>query len=99
MVNRKAVLAVAAGALAAAAIGLGLGGCRTTEAIPVPDTASAAEGQKIFANTCSRCHTTSRLRGHAGRVRTNMGSISSAMRDVKLTDEDVANVKAFIRGL
>lgn len=71
-------------------------GCSPKEK-PVPaDNTAALAGQAKFNSICIRCHRPSALASHAGRITNNMGTIASRMKDVTLTDEEIANLRAYL---
>ncbi len=81
----------------AALIGLVLAGCPTSGTPSNTGvTGSATAGQADFSQTCSACHAASSLVGFQGRITNNMGSINPAMSGITLTDQQVADLKAFI---
>ena len=70
-------------------------------------TGNAAAGQTKYTNSCGGCHalgsfdtTTAAgandLHGKSSSVVNNLGSINAAMTGITLTDQEVADLKAFI---
>jgi mono/diheme cytochrome c family protein len=79
--------------LLAALFLLGLAGCPAAE--PIVDDQVAA-GQAKFNQSCATCHSAASLRGASRFVVNDMGTVTAAMTGVILTDEEVANIKAFL---
>ncbi len=74
-----------------------LAGCPTsTTPSNTGVTGSATAGQAEFSQTCAACHTASALVGFQNRITNNMGTISPAMAGITLTDQQVADLQAFI---
>lgn len=63
---------------------------------PTPVQGDAAAGQTLFAQDCARCHSAASVAGGAALVTNNMGTLNAAMNGITLTDQQVANVKAFL---
>jgi mono/diheme cytochrome c family protein len=77
-------------------VGLSLGatGCPL---IPSPTpTGNAAAGQTLFENQCVQCHTFTFLQDNRSEIVTNLGSLNSATSGITLTDQQVADLKAFL---
>lgn len=55
-----------------------------------------AAGQTTFAALCSTCHAANSLRGRESLIVNNMGTVSSAMAGITLTDQQIADLQAFI---
>lgn len=82
-----------AGSLVAA---LCIVGCGTMGTISTVTDAAAMAGQTTFANDCANCHTASSLKSASGKITNNLGSLSSAMNGITLTDTEVSNLMAYL---
>lgn len=69
-----------------------LSGCTT----PVTTGGDASAGQSKFAASCATCHSAASLKGASSRVVNNLGSLTPAMTGITLTDQEVADIKAFL---
>jgi mono/diheme cytochrome c family protein len=78
--------------IAAASVMVALTGCT----VPSTSGGDATAGAAKFAATCSSCHTAASLRGVSSLVTNNMGSLAPAMAGITLTDQEVADVRAFL---
>ncbi len=70
-------------------------GCPTTTT-PNTTTGNAADGQAKFNSTCAGCHTASTLAGVRDMITNNMGTINAAMSGITLTNQQVADLQAFL---
>lgn len=59
-------------------------------------TADANAGAEKFQATCQRCHTATSIKSEASRITNNMATVSLAMSGITLTDQEVADLKAFL---
>jgi mono/diheme cytochrome c family protein len=59
-------------------------------------TGDPVAGEAKSNATCAGCHTAASLAGHENLIRRNMGLVSPAMAGITLTDQEVADLKAFI---
>ncbi|MCB9857420.1 MAG: cytochrome c [Phycisphaerales bacterium] len=75
---------------------LSIVGCGTMTNVVPTDNAAALAGETTFANDCARCHSASSLKGSAGQIINDLGSLDSAMNGITLTDEEVTNLKAYL---
>lgn len=79
--------------LASVTLALCLTGCVPQDS----STGNAAAGESKFNSSCAFCHSAASLRGAASRVVNDMGSLGiPAMAGITLTDEEVANIRAFL---
>ena len=92
-------------AVTMAALALLLTGCPTNTTPPPGVTGDAASGKTVYDNICAFCHSLGSydtqgfagdLKGHETQVVNNMGSINTNMAGITLTDQQVADLKAFI---
>ena len=90
MVLRKCLagLALAAGCLAVSLAGCGV--------LPGGTTGNALAGATLFNQSCATCHSGASLRGAASRVVNDLGTLAPAMTGIILSDQQVADVKAFL---
>jgi len=78
------------------ALTVGVAGCGAVST-PVPaDNAAAQAGAAKFASACAGCHSASSLRSGAGLIMNDLGSLSSRMSGITLTDAEVADLKAYL---
>jgi mono/diheme cytochrome c family protein len=67
---------------------------------PPPVTGGdSTAGQQDYSQLCTGCHTAASVRGNASRVTNNMGTVDSAMNGITLTDQQVADIQAYLRSL
>jgi PKD repeat protein len=72
-------------------------GSVTVHVLPV---GSAAEGQTLFNQQCIGCHPSAvALKPNADQITNNMGSINPAMNAITLTDQQVADLQAYLNSL
>ena len=95
---RKSWCATAIVIVSAGAMFLSLGGC-PAESLPTGLTGAALAGENTFIGRCQSCHAVSDMRGASLAVVNNMGNVANEMRDITLTNDEVANIKAFIAAL
>jgi mono/diheme cytochrome c family protein len=76
-----------------ASLSLGVGGCPLTPPAIVGD---ATAGETKFNSTCSGCHTATAIAPDRNLIRANMGTINSAMSGITLTNQEIADLKAFL---
>ncbi|HVP11434.1 MAG TPA: hypothetical protein VMV94_09645 [Phycisphaerae bacterium] len=93
--NRRAASALLAVSsalilLAVAACGICLFG--TAPAVTGDPTVGAA----IFDAVCSRCHSVQFIKPFADLLTNNMGDLNPAMKGITLTDQDIADLRAFL---
>jgi hypothetical protein len=74
-------------------VGLMAVGCQST--IPPGNTAALA-GQTKFNESCASCHLAATLVGHESQIVNDLGTVNSAMNGIQLTDEEIANLIAFL---
>jgi mono/diheme cytochrome c family protein len=87
--SKRAIVLLSAAAL----IALGLGGCPT--ATPTGLTGDPTVGLTLFETECIGCHPTSAgLNPNA--VTNNLGTVNPAMIGITLTDQQVADVQAYL---
>ena len=55
-----------------------------------------AAGQATFNARCAQCHTAASLSNNANQITNNLGAINPVMFGITLTDEEVANLRAFV---
>jgi mono/diheme cytochrome c family protein len=92
MTTRKWIISLSL-LFAVATLGLGaIGGCSPATGL----TGDPVAGQTTFTAKCSGCHTAPSLAGNENRIVRNMGTVSVAMAGVTLTDQEVADLKAYI---
>ncbi len=72
---------------------LAAGGCPTT---PGGTTGDAAAGQTLFSQECSGCHTAAALAPARSRITNDLGTINAAMNGITLTDQQVADLQAYL---
>ena len=58
--------------------------------------ASIAAGEAKFNASCDTCHSAASIRGAASRVVNDLGTLTPAMAGITLTDQEVANIRAFL---
>ena len=93
MFKKRSAIATA---IVAMAMSLTLAGCGVS-GNPVPsDNTAAIAGQAKFASACARCHSASSLRSTANLITNNMGTLSGSMSGITLTDQEVADLQAYI---
>jgi mono/diheme cytochrome c family protein len=79
--------------LLAVVAGLNLGGCPTQ---PAAVTGDVTAGQAEFTELCAGCHSAASLAGVANRIVNDLETVSAAMNGIVLTDQEVADLKAFL---
>jgi mono/diheme cytochrome c family protein len=90
---RPALIVTAAAVLSLA----GLGGCPVgANTLPTGVTGTAAAGESTFMDRCAACHSAAGLRSVSGRITNNMGNVAGAMRGITLSDQEVADLRAFL---
>ncbi len=57
---------------------------------------NATAGETDFNTMCAVCHTAATLAGSADSIVTDMGTVNAAMSAITLTDQQVADLKAFL---
>jgi mono/diheme cytochrome c family protein len=78
--------------IALAGLCLGAVGCPVTP----PVVGDAAAGETKFNSTCSGCHTAAAIAPDRNLIRANMGTLNSAMSGITLTNQEVADLKAYL---
>ena len=78
--------------IAAAAALIMFTGCTN----PVTGGGDATAGQAKFTADCATCHSAASLRGASSLVTNDLGTLTPAMSGITLTDQEVANVRAFL---
>ncbi len=76
----------------AALVALGLGGCPG----PTTVTGDVEAGATLFAARCASCHSAAAVAPGRALVTTDLGTIAAAMQGIFLTDQEVADTKAFL---
>jgi mono/diheme cytochrome c family protein len=56
----------------------------------------ATAGQTKFNASCVNCHSAASLRGTASFVTNDLGTLTPAMTGITLTDQEVADVRAYL---
>jgi len=96
MISRS-VLASVGGFAAACLLGFSLGGCPTDGAqLPTDIVGDATAGQTTFTDTCARCHTARSVASTRSRITNDMGTVAYSMRGITLTDQEIADLRAFL---
>ncbi len=68
--------------------------------VTVEAAGDAAAGQALFTQTCIGCHPSpAALKPAANQITNNMGSINPAMNGITLTDQQVADLQAYLNSL
>ena len=75
------------------AILVGLTACGTTTPGLV---GNAANGATEFAAACAGCHTAAALKPVAGFIISNLGTLNPAMNGITLTDQQIADLQAYL---
>ncbi len=85
-------------ALVTGVVTLVLAGCPTSTGDTSTSelTGAAADGEATFAASCARCHSASSLRNTGSLITTNLGNLSSSMRGITLTDQQVSDLRAYL---
>ena len=76
----------------AATVVVTLIGCTT----PGTGNGNVTAGETKFNATCATCHSAASLRGAASLVTNDLGTLTSAMAGITLTDQEVADVRAYL---
>jgi mono/diheme cytochrome c family protein len=72
---------------------LSIGGCPIRPSTVL--TGDAVAGQTLFADKCASCHLAASLKGNESRIVNNLGS---GMDNIVLTDQQIADLDAFLAG-
>jgi mono/diheme cytochrome c family protein len=80
--------------LLVALTGLGFAGCGTTT--PAGVVGNAQTGATEFATVCANCHTPAQIKPFSFLIRTNMSTLNAAMTGITLTDQQIADLQAFL---
>ena len=76
-----------------AALGLSLGnGCPPSVVV----VADVANGQRLYNDACSVCHSISFLKEHADNIISDLPSIDPHMNGLTLTAQQIVDLKAFL---
>jgi mono/diheme cytochrome c family protein len=75
-------------------VGLTILGCATQP--PSGLNGDPAAGETKVNQSCAGCHTARSLQGSEDRIGTNLGLVSPAMIGITLTDQQVADLQAYI---
>jgi hypothetical protein len=80
--------------ISCAAIALGLSACGTAAGSGL--LGDAAVGATEFDLTCARCHAAFEIKLFSNLIVNNMGSVNPAMKGILLTDQQIADIRAFL---
>ena len=95
--TRPTALFFVTAVIAALALGAGCPTSTTGAGTGTTVTGDATNGQADFASICSRCHASTAVpKAGASLITNHMGSVNLAMISVTLTDQQVADLKAFL---
>lgn len=72
------------------------GAATLTKQTSTPITGDAAAGQTLFNAECVSCHTAAALAPVAGNIVNDLGTINPAMSGITLTDQQIADLQAFL---
>lgn len=73
------------------------GGCPTTDTqLPSDIVGDATAGQQEFSDRCANCHTKSSVAGARNQISNNLGSLGFAMSGITLTDQEIADLRAYL---
>lgn len=89
MVNKAATLCLLT---LVAAVGLVLTGCGTQTGLIGNATAGATD----FTQLCVACHTAAAIKPFSGLITNNMGSLNAAMNGINLTNQQIADLQAYL---
>jgi hypothetical protein len=84
----------------AALVGLTVWGC-TGVSVPASGAGGdSASGQTLYSQRCASCHpSASSLKSVSGLITNNLGSVSSRMNGITLTDQQVLDLQAYLASL
>lgn len=75
--------------------GGGLMGCSKPGSAP-PDPAAVAAGETVFQQRCSKCHSKEGLYVLQHTLTNDLGPLNTQMKGMTLTDQEIAQLKAFL---
>ncbi len=76
-------------------IGMSLGatGCPL---FPITLVGDPVAGEELYNTTCSQCHTLAFLQANSGLIISDLGTLNPAMAGIILTDQQIADLEAFL---
>ena len=80
--------------IAGAALTMGLASCGIFFGPPL--TGDPVAGATFFVDVCSRCHSAAFVKPFADLITFNMGDVNPAMTGIVLTDQEIADLKAYL---
>jgi len=61
-----------------------------------PGSGNVTAGETKFNASCATCHSAASLRGTASLVTNDLGTLAPQMAGITLTDQEVADIQAFL---
>jgi mono/diheme cytochrome c family protein len=82
--------------IAGVAVVVWLAACGTTTPTVPGLVGDATAGATEFNQVCTACHTVAQIQPAASRITNNMAGVSFFMTGITLTDQQVADLQAFL---